>query len=74
MSGVEAERRTIARELHDGPIQHLTAASLRLQAALARDALSPERVRQALAEVDEAAAELRTLMVRLRSGRPPLEL
>lgn len=64
----DLERASIARELHDGPIQHLTAASLRLQAALARGVVSPESVRQALAEVDEAGRELRALMARLRGA------
>ena len=64
------ERAGIARELHDGPIQHLTAASLRLQSALDFSGLSPEGVRLALTEVDEAAAELRALMSRLLGGGP----
>jgi signal transduction histidine kinase len=68
MSDLEAERRAIARELHDGAIQHLTAASLRLQSALAGDVLSPASVRLALAEMDEAGTELRALMARLRGG------
>lgn len=67
MSDLEVERGAIARELHDGPIQRLSAASLRLQSALAREVLSPEPIRQALAELDEAAAELRALMGRLQS-------
>jgi len=69
MRDLEAERQAIARELHDGPIQHLTAASLRLQSALAAEMVSPQSVRQALAEVDEAGKELRALMARLRG--PP---
>ena len=67
------ESSAIARELHDGPIQHLTAASLRLQSALDFSGLSPEAVRLALTEVDAAAAEIRALMSRLLAGRlPPL--
>ena len=65
MSEREADRRAIARELHDGPIQHLTAASLRLHSALGSGALSADLVAKVSADVDEAAQELRALMGRL---------
>ncbi len=65
MGELEAERRAIARELHDGPIQHLTAASLRLHLATGRGSLDAETARKILADVDEAAGELRALMSRL---------
>ena len=73
-SAIESERNRIARDLHDGPVQGVSAASLSLEAALLMigagdvdrgvDVLS--KVRQELA--DEADA-LRSLMSGLR---PPV--
>ena len=65
MSELEADRRAIAQELHDGPIQHLTAASLRLHGALGPGVVSADVLARVSADVDEAAKELRALMARL---------
>jgi len=62
---LEAERKAIARELHDGPIQHLTAASLRLSSALSKGSLGGEAAGKVIADIDAAAAQLRALMSRL---------
>ena len=72
MGALEAERRAIAQELHDGPIQHLTAASLRLHAAASGGSVSTEAAGKVLGDIDEAAAELRALMARLLAPAPPL--
>ena len=71
MGELEAERKAIARELHDGPIQHLTAASLRLHAAAGGAGLGADTARKVLADIDAAAAELRALMTRLLGPEPP---
>lgn len=62
------ERAQIARELHDGPVQLLVAASLRLQSAAHFGELSPEVARTVSAQLDEAAAQLRALTARLLGG------
>ena len=61
----EDERRAIAQELHDGPIQHLTAASLRLHSGLEAGKLGAEATGKIAADVDAAARGLRALMKRL---------
>ena len=64
----ESERRAMARELHDGPVQLLVAASLRLQSAAHCGELSPEVASTVSAQIDEAAAQLRALTARLLAG------
>jgi two-component system, NarL family, sensor kinase len=59
---VERDRASIAARLHDGPVQTLTAASLRLQSAVHFDELTPAVAREVAAGISEAATELRTLM------------
>jgi signal transduction histidine kinase len=59
---VERDRAAIAARLHDGPVQTLTAASLRLQSAVHFDELTPAVAREVAAGIGEAAIELRGLM------------
>jgi PAS domain S-box-containing protein len=71
---IEAERNKVARDLHDGPIQGVAAASLSLQAVkLMIEAGQHERAAQTLAsiqsELQEETENLRRLMSDLR---PPL--
>jgi signal transduction histidine kinase len=61
----EQERTAAAEAVHDGPLQHLAAASLRLQSAVHNGELSPTVAAQAAADVDAAAAELRAVMTDL---------
>ena len=70
-----AERRRIAEQLHDGPVQHVAALSQMLDAAVAaleqRDVESGRRVAaRALAVAREAAEELRGIV----AGLEPLML
>jgi two-component system sensor histidine kinase DegS len=65
----EAERETLARELHDGPIQALATASMRLQVRMAgNDALKPIR-EEFRTEFNQVIGQLRKTLFRLR---PPL--
>jgi signal transduction histidine kinase len=59
---VRSERDEIARQLHAGPIQSLTAAALRLQAALAFHEVSEQVVQDAVQELERAAAGIREVM------------
>jgi two-component system sensor histidine kinase DegS len=75
LAALEAERARIARDLHDGPIQSLTAATLSLEAV--RRLLDSGRVVEAAAAVAEVqvglahdAEEIRRVMSGLRP--PPL--
>jgi DNA-binding NarL/FixJ family response regulator len=61
----EEDRAAIAARLHDGPVQLLTAVSLRLQSALMRGALPLETAEELHGQVDEAARELRAIMALL---------
>jgi signal transduction histidine kinase len=63
----ERERTAAADALHDGPLQRLAAASLRLQSAAHHGELSAQVAAQAVADVDAAAAELRAVMTGLMS-------
>jgi len=63
----ERERTAAADALHDGPLQRLAAASLRLQSAAHHGELSADVAAQAVADVDVAAAELRAVMTGLMS-------
>ena len=66
--------RQVADQLHDGPLQALTAARLQLDALQTLgDGLPPQAlplVRAALAAVEEAGAQCRTLMNELRVADP----
>ncbi len=65
----EDERRRLAADLHDGPVQSLAALALRLgtlRLGLADDAERAERVREIEARVRESVSELRTLMFDLQ--------
>jgi signal transduction histidine kinase len=62
-----AERRRVARGLHDSPIQLLAAASLRLQAAALHGDAVPSAVDTAAREVEQAITALREIMQRLAS-------
>lgn len=55
----EEDRRRIARELHDGAGQALTAARLQLIALRANDAVPRDLVQQVIASVDGAMDEIR---------------
>lgn len=70
VSAQEAERQRIARELHDGTGQTLTALGLGLAAAVDRIGHDPERARQQLLEMrqlnDNALKELHEVLSDLR--------
>ena len=73
-AAIEAERNRIARDLHDGPVQGVSAASLSLEAVLLMlKAGDSDRAQQTLIKVrghlSEEADNLRRLMGNLR---PPL--
>ena len=66
----DAERRRIARELHDGLGQELVAAKMILEGALARDAKQfRESVSEAITSVDRALQQVRSMSHLLH---PPL--
>jgi signal transduction histidine kinase len=67
----DAERRRIARELHDGLQQELAAAKLALEASLSQETTTSkeESVTQAIAIIDSATAQVRTISHLLH---PPL--
>ncbi|HEX8857503.1 MAG TPA: sensor histidine kinase [Actinomycetes bacterium] len=74
MRGVEEERTRIAAELHDGPIQRLTAVGYQLEeASMTLSATDPEYVNQLLSNAQRQLyaeiSELRGLMATLR---PPV--
>jgi PAS domain S-box-containing protein len=67
----EEERKRIATEIHDDPVQAMTAVEMRLE-SLRRRVREPEEVRaldQLSASVSEAIARLRRLLVELRPPR-----
>lgn len=64
------ERRALAGELHGGAAQLLTAASLRLQSALAFGELTADAVGEAVAELEQAIRAVRGLAARLSGGLP----
>ena len=61
----EHEGAALAARLHDGPVQVLTAASLRLQTAAHFGELTPVVADEVAAGIADAAADLRSLMSRL---------
>jgi two-component system, NarL family, sensor kinase len=61
----EQEGAALAGRLHDGPVQVLTAASLRLQTAAHFGELTPSVADEVAAGIAEAAAELRSVMTGL---------
>jgi len=61
----EHEGAALAARLHDGPVQVLTAASLRLQTAAHFGELTPVVADEVAAGIADAAAELRSVMSRL---------
>jgi signal transduction histidine kinase len=63
----ERERAALAGQLHDGPVQTLTAASLRLQSAAHFGELTPELAEEVVASIAVAAGQLRQLMSTLGS-------
>ena len=67
----ERERAALAGRLHDGPVQTLTAASLRLQSAAHFGELTPELAQEVVASMGEAAVQLRRLMSALGSWWVP---
>jgi signal transduction histidine kinase len=73
-SAIEAERNRIARDLHDGPVQGVSAASLSLEAALLMvKAGDLESGIDILTKVREELSEEADNLRRLMSGlRPPL--
>jgi PAS domain S-box-containing protein len=73
-AAIESERNRIARDLHDGPVQGVSAASLSLEAVLlmlkaGEDAEGVEILTKVRQELAEEADNLRRLMAGLR---PPL--
>lgn len=71
---VLADRDRIARDLHDHVIQRLFATGLQLQSTVRRveDDAVQERIRQAVAELDETVREIRTAIFDLHtSGEGP---
>jgi PAS domain S-box-containing protein/MYXO-CTERM domain-containing protein len=73
-SAIEAERNRIARDLHDGPVQGVSAASLSLEAALLMiKAGDTERGTEILTKIRKELAEEADGLRGLMSGlRPPL--
>jgi DNA-binding response OmpR family regulator len=68
----EQDRRSIAAELHDVPVQLLAAASLRLESAAERGELDAGVARRVVEQIAEAAASIRAVMARLTSDAPLL--
>ena len=62
VSVYERERSAVAGYLHDGPIQLLTAASLRLRIAEMQGGAGPDLLTETAAEIEHAGLELRSLM------------
>jgi len=73
-AAIEAERNRIARDLHDGPVQGVSAASLSLEAALLMvQAGETERGMEVLAKIRRELAEEADGLRRLMAGlRPPV--
>ena len=71
-SAVAAERSRLARELHDSVTQSLFAASLKAEALLRAPELTSAQARESLRDVRRltrgALAEMRTLLLEMRSG------
>lgn len=73
-SAIESERNRIARDLHDGPVQGVSAASLSLEAALLMiGAGDVDRGAEVLAKVRKELADEADALRSLMSGlRPPV--
>jgi PAS domain S-box-containing protein len=73
-AAIESERNRIARDLHDGPVQGVSAASLSLEAALLMiKAGDTERGLEVLGRIREELASEADALRRLMSGlRPPV--
>ena len=73
-SAIEAERNLVARDLHDGPVQGVSAASLSLEAALLMiDAGDIDRGIEVLTKIrKELASEADGLRALMSGLRPPL--
>ena len=73
-TAIEAERNRIARDLHDGPVQGVSAASLSLEAALLMiKAGDSDRGIEVLTKIRKELAEEADALRSLMSGlRPPL--
>ncbi len=73
-SAIEAERNRIARDLHDGPVQGVSAASLSLEAALLMiDAGEIDRGIEVMKKIrKELASEADGLRALMSGLRPPL--
>ncbi len=73
-AAIEAERNRVARDLHDGPVQGVSAASLSLEAALLMiKAGDTERGLEVLSRIREELAGEADALRRLMSGlRPPV--
>ena len=67
LSGQEAERKRLARELHDQIGQRLTLALLQLAAEQEADPQSP-RLAQAISQVEQSLTDVRQLAATLRPG------
>jgi two-component system, NarL family, sensor histidine kinase DevS len=63
------ERERIARDLHDTVIQRLFAVGLSLQATLTRGDPAPERIRQAVDDIDDTIRDLRSTIFALHARR-----
>jgi two-component system sensor histidine kinase DegS len=73
-TAIESERNRIARDLHDGPVQGVSAASLSLEAALLMfQAGEPEQGLEVLAKIRQELADEADALRSLMSGlRPPV--
>ena len=73
-AAIESERNRIARDLHDGPVQGVSAASLSLEAALLMiKAGETERGLEVMGKIRAELAEEADALRRLMSGlRPPV--
>jgi signal transduction histidine kinase len=73
VDSVEAERRRIERDLHDGPQQRLVAIAMDLGLARQRLGVDPERARELLDHAHAAAKEAITEMRQVARGiHPPV--
>ncbi|MGE0493047.1 MAG: histidine kinase [Vulcanimicrobiota bacterium] len=66
----ETERTRLAREMHDGLVQDLTAIALGLESALARPELARERTERALQQTRRGLERARQSMTNLRGELP----
>ena len=67
VQATELERKRVAAELHDGPVQHLTAFDVKLESL--RDRVARADAEGAGKLVDQLQGQLRNEISELRNGR-----